>query len=96
MGKVLVWFVVVIVVMMVARLIAANKAQDKKPAARPGPRPAPSGSRRAPPPPGVEHMVRCAHCGIHLPRSEAVMLGGHTFCGPDHARLGVVAAPRHG
>ncbi|WP_261006892.1 PP0621 family protein, partial [Bordetella pertussis] len=33
-------------------------------------------------------MVRCAHCGVHLPRSEAVLLGGQTWCSSDHARRG--------
>jgi uncharacterized protein len=33
-------------------------------------------------------MVRCAHCGIHLPRSEAVLLNGHTWCSTEHSKLG--------
>lgn len=33
-------------------------------------------------------MVRCAHCGVHLPRAEAVLLGGQTWCSSDHARRG--------
>ncbi|KCB34114.1 hypothetical protein L541_0449, partial [Bordetella hinzii CA90 BAL1384] len=36
----------------------------------------------------AEPMVRCAHCGIHLPRSEALLLNGRTWCGQEHARLG--------
>nr|WP_218953439.1 PP0621 family protein [Parapusillimonas granuli] len=35
-----------------------------------------------------ESMVRCEHCGIHLPRSEAVLIDGHTWCSQEHARLG--------
>ncbi len=35
-----------------------------------------------------EAMVRCAHCGIHLPRSEALLQGGQTWCSQEHARLG--------
>jgi uncharacterized protein len=34
-------------------------------------------------------MVRCAHCGVHLPRAEA--LGdahGQLFCGEAHRQLG--------
>jgi uncharacterized protein len=34
-------------------------------------------------------MVRCAHCGIHMPRSEAVLSDGKTWCSPEHAKLGV-------
>lgn len=37
----------------------------------------------------AEPMVRCAHCGIHLPRSEALMKNGQTWCSDAHAQLGV-------
>jgi len=33
-------------------------------------------------------LVRCARCGVHLPRAEALLAGGDTFCGEEHARLG--------
>jgi uncharacterized protein len=36
----------------------------------------------------VEDMVKCAHCGVNLPRSEAIYSGGHFFCTPEHQRLG--------
>lgn len=29
-------------------------------------------------------MVACAHCGVHLPRSEAVEAQGLHFCGEPH------------
>jgi uncharacterized protein len=32
----------------------------------------------------VEDMVRCAHCGVHLPKSESVLSGGNFFCGVEH------------
>ena len=34
--------------------------------------------------PVVEDMVRCAHCGVHLPRSESILAGGNFFCGAEH------------
>ena len=42
-----------------------------------------------PPPPAdvprVEDMVACAHCGVHLPRGEAVAADdGALFCGEPH------------
>jgi len=37
----------------------------------------------------VEDMVRCSHCGIHLPRSESVAAGEAFFCTPEHRRLHV-------
>ena len=34
--------------------------------------------------PAVEDMVRCAHCGVHIPRSEAILAGGNFFCSTEH------------
>jgi uncharacterized protein len=36
----------------------------------------------------VEDMVKCAHCGVNLPRSEAIFSGGEFFCTPEHRQLG--------
>jgi len=33
-----------------------------------------------------EDMVRCAQCGVHLPKSEATTSGGKFFCGEAHRR----------
>ena len=35
-------------------------------------------------PGGGEAMVRCKHCGVHLPRSESIVEGGEFFCSPEH------------
>ena len=34
-----------------------------------------------------EDMVRCAHCGVHLPRSESHPSGESFFCSEEHLRL---------
>ncbi|GAB4180015.1 MAG: hypothetical protein Fur0039_24540 [Rhodocyclaceae bacterium] len=34
-----------------------------------------------------ERMVSCAHCGVHLPESEAVKRGQSYFCCDEHRRL---------
>ena len=34
-----------------------------------------------------EDMVRCAHCGVHLPRSESYARDGRFFCSEEHLRL---------
>lgn len=34
-----------------------------------------------------EDMVRCTHCGVHLPRSESHASGDNFFCSEDHLRL---------
>ncbi|MFZ5555334.1 MAG: PP0621 family protein [Pseudomonadota bacterium] len=36
----------------------------------------------------LENMVRCAHCGLHVPRSESVEQDGRFFCSEDHRRIG--------
>ena len=36
----------------------------------------------------AEDMVACAHCGVHLPRSEAVLLGAQAYCSPAHRDAG--------
>lgn len=53
---------------------------------RPRDRNAASGTRHAP---GAAHeMVACAHCGVHLPRADAVLDGDTPYCGAEHRRLG--------
>lgn len=32
----------------------------------------------------AEDMVRCAQCGVHLPKGESVQVGEHYFCGTEH------------
>ena len=52
-----------------------------------------AGRRRVVPPrtrpdtaasPKQEPMLACAHCGLHLPRSEALPGRGGVFCGEAH------------
>ena len=31
-------------------------------------------------------MLACAHCGLHLPQSDAHMQAGKAFCSPAHAK----------
>jgi uncharacterized protein len=38
--------------------------------------------------PGAEEMVACAHCGVHLPRVDALSDGADLYCGEEHRRLG--------
>ncbi len=33
-----------------------------------------------------EDMVRCSHCGVHLPKSESILAGGEFFCSEAHRR----------
>ena len=31
-------------------------------------------------------MLRCLHCGLHVPESEAISQGGNHFCSLEHAK----------
>jgi uncharacterized protein len=42
--------------------------------------------RDAPPRVTGEDMVRCDHCGVHLPRSESLTTRGNFYCSADHQR----------
>ena len=34
----------------------------------------------------ADPLIRCAQCGVHTPRSEAIVVAGERFCCSDHAR----------
>jgi uncharacterized protein len=36
----------------------------------------------------TEDMVRCAHCGVHLPRSESIRAGDKFYCCAEHRDAG--------
>ena len=36
----------------------------------------------------AEAMVQCAHCGVHLPRGEALFEGERPYCSETHRRAG--------
>ena len=44
----------------------------------------------APRPPAASQgdLVKCAHCGTHLPLAEARAVGDRLYCSDEHARLG--------
>lgn len=95
MGKILVWVIIALVIMMVMRIVASRAASRQKPAPKNEPTKrakAPGSALRGQPDPtlgAAEEMVRCAHCGIFLPRSEALLKNGKTWCSNTHAQLGV-------
>jgi len=41
-----------------------------------------------------DELVRCAHCGLLLPRAEARQSAGAIYCSEEHARLGPERGPR--
>jgi uncharacterized protein len=36
----------------------------------------------------AQEILACSRCGVHIPRSEALMLGEHAYCSAEHRRLG--------
>ncbi len=36
----------------------------------------------------AEEMVRCAHCGVHLPRGDALFDGSRPYCSETHRLAG--------
>jgi uncharacterized protein len=70
--------VVVGVVLVVGWLLLKGRR-----GAAPKPRPGRAGGD------GAQPMVSCSHCGLHLPRAEAVgAADGGFFCSDEHRRLG--------
>lgn len=80
--KFILWAIVILGVLLALRLLASKPGAGSRGAGAGAPprNPATDGAS--------EPMVRCAHCGIHLPRSEALLKDGQTWCGQAHARLG--------
>lgn len=85
MGKILLWVVVIVGMLLLTRILSHHNAKVKH-KTRSQRQNIPHRSKADASP---EQMVRCAHCGIHLPRSEAVLRRGKTWCSNEHARLGV-------
>jgi uncharacterized protein len=79
LAKLLIWAVIILAVLLVSRILNAQKAARLAAERRQT-----SQSREA-----ADTMVRCAHCHIYLPRAEAYMSRGQTFCCAEHARLGL-------
>lgn len=53
------------------------------------PPPAPAPAKPAAPQP----ILACAHCGVHLPRDEALPGRGGVFCGDAHRQAFELAHP---
>lgn len=86
MGKYLLWAIIILGALMAARLIAHRSAARTLTKNKPG---ASQQNEKS----TTEQMVRCAHCGIHMPQSEAMLIEGQTWCSQEHARLGAKERP---
>ena len=70
MSKIIFWIVVFFAALFVLRMLSLAKAKARR--ERSGERPKP-----LPPP---EPTVRCAHCGVFLPRTEATPIATGYRC----------------
>jgi len=77
MGRLLILVVLAVVAVWLIRrvLVQASRARTGE-GAQPGK------------PPVHGELVKCAHCGTHLPLPEARALGDRLYCSDEHARLG--------
>ena len=75
-------FLLLLAVLIVAYLIVSRMRRDSSSTA----------TRKPPAAPKAEDMVRCAVCGVNLPRSESFTSRGRFFCSDDHRRLGAPGA----
>ncbi len=69
-----------IVLAVIAVVYALWRSQRPAPPSR---RAAPRARNAAP-----QDMVRCAHCGVHLPKADALEQGGRSYCCRAHQDLG--------
>jgi len=83
-GKILFWAIVIIGGLLAARILARYSERNRL-ADEQEPRQV---KRSQSDDKNPESMVRCTHCGIHLPRSEAVLSQGRIWCSQEHAKLG--------
>jgi uncharacterized protein len=74
-------YLLVALVLLVA--VALWRHKHRK-AVAPKPRPGAAPRNHLP----VQTMVCCAHCGLHLPQTEASAANGQFFCSPAHQQRG--------
>ncbi len=79
MSKLLFWIGVILVTLVVMRIVARHASSRHHRPLQPKKRNAPK---------RYEAMVQCAHCGVHLPSTDALHYNGKTWCSQEHARLG--------
>lgn len=74
MGKLIFWLAVLGAVFLVARAVGLLQRREA------------TRRREADAGPRALEMERCAHCGIHFPRADAVRNGARSYCSEEHRR----------
>jgi len=80
MGRLLVLVVLAVLAVWLIRraMLQASRARDGQA----------GGGAAAPADKTQGDLVKCAHCGTHLPLAEARAVGDRLYCSDEHARLG--------
>ena len=68
MGKIVAWLILIVIVLLALRVINMRKASARR------------RSERAKNAGAAQPMVRCAKCGVFLPRAEARSVAGGFSC----------------
>jgi len=76
MGKLLFWIVVGLAIYVGYRLFLVSRRRSERAAQQ-------AASKREREAQG-EPMRSCAHCGVHVPQSDALVYGGRYFCSSAH------------
>lgn len=72
------YLIVVVVILAVVWLVRSQRRRRRDAPGASAPRPA-----------AVQQMVDCAHCGVHLPASDALSdPDGRHYCSPAHRLAG--------
>jgi len=71
------YLIVLLVVVVIGWLWLRGRARQE-----------PSAPEASAAPPRLQDVVACQHCGMHLPRSEAVEDGRGAFCSEAHRLAG--------
>jgi uncharacterized protein len=79
--KYLLLLIVVVAVLWLMRLGRSGSGQQERADASPAPAPKQGAAPR------VQEIVACVHCGVHLPRNEALPGPGGLYCSEAHRQL---------
>jgi uncharacterized protein len=71
-------FIVLIVVVLVVMFVLKSYLRGIEAKRQAGAQPEPSDANKA------NTMVRCAQCGVHVPRGESILSRSKFFCSEEH------------
>jgi len=78
-----------ILAVVVLWFFGRGRGRDKVPLERHAPPPLKTPPPAPQPEAEVTDILACAHCGVHLPRTEAAFdLAGRPYCSPEHRASG--------